>query len=44
MKYLVTLNGTNYEVEVQESEVSLLSSAAAPVQTAAPVPAAQPQW
>lgn len=38
MKYLVTLNGTNYEVEVRESEVSLLSSAPAPAQTAAPAP------
>lgn len=38
MKYLVTLNGTNYEVEVRESEVSLLSSAPVPAQTAAPAP------
>ena len=36
MKYLVTLNNTNYEVEVEESKVSLISSA--PVQ-AAPVAA-----
>lgn len=39
MKYLVTLNNTNYEVEVEESEVSLVS--ATPVQ-AAPAPAAAP--
>lgn len=48
MKYLVTLNNTNYEVEVEESKVSLISSApvqAAPVAApAAPVatPAAAP--
>lgn len=41
MKYLVTLNNVNYEVEVEESEVSLISSspAAAP---AAPAPVAAP--
>ena len=37
MKYLVTLNGKNYEVEVEESEVSLISVSDAPV--AAPVAA-----
>ncbi|MBQ7653875.1 MAG: biotin/lipoyl-binding protein [Clostridia bacterium] len=40
MKYLVTLNNTNYEVEVEESEVSLVS--ATPVVAAAPVAAAAP--
>lgn len=40
MKYIVTLNNTNYEVEVEESEVSLVSTApAAPVVPAAPVAA-----
>ncbi len=49
MKYLVTLNNTNYEVEVEESEVSLISStpvqaapAAAPVVAPAAAPAAAP--
>ena len=39
MKYIVTLNNTNYEVEVEESEVSLVSSS--PVQAAA-APVAAP--
>ncbi len=47
MKYVVTLNGKNYEVEVTESEAVLLnvSGAAAPVAAPAPVasaPAAAP--
>ncbi len=47
MKYVVTLNGKNYEVEVTESEAVLLnvSEAAAPVAAPAPVasaPAAAP--
>ena len=42
MKYLVTLNNTNYEVEVEESEVSLVSAtpAAAPVAAPAAAPVA----
>ena len=48
MKYVVSLNGKNYEVEVTESEAVLTkvtdtpvqAPAAAPVQPAAPVPAA----
>lgn len=45
MKYIVSLNGKNYEVEVNESEAVLLSETAAPVASvAAPVaaPAAAP--
>lgn len=38
MKYLVTLNNVNYEVEVEESKVSLISSSPA----AAPAPAQSP--
>ena len=43
MKYVVTLNGKNYEVEVTEQEAVLLSAsdaAAAPAPAAAPSPAA----
>ena len=48
MKYVVSLNGKNYEVEVTESEAVLTkvtdtpvqAPAATPVQPAAPVPAA----
>lgn len=48
MKYVVSLNGKNYEVEVTESEAVLTkvtdtpvqATAAAPVQPAAPAPAA----
>ena len=46
MKYIVTLNGKNYEVEVENAQATLLSvtdiptPAHAPVQAAAPVPAA----
>lgn len=43
MKYVVTLNGKNYEVEVTEQEAVLLSvsdAAAAPAPVAAPDPAA----
>ena len=45
MKYIVNLNGKNYEVEVNETEAVVLSvNAAAPVAQAAPVaaPAAAP--
>ena len=44
MKYVVTLNGKNYEVEVSESKAEILNvSNAAPVQVAAPVaPVAAP--
>lgn len=45
MKYVVTLNGKNYEVEVTEQEAVLLSvseAAAAPAPVAAPAPAASP--
>ncbi len=43
MKYVVNLNGKNYEVEVTEQEavVTGITAAAAPVQ-AAPAPAAAP--
>ncbi len=41
MKYVVTLNGKNYEVEVSESSAEILNvTNAAPVQVAAPVVAA----
>ena len=45
MKYVVTLNGKNYEVEVTEQEAVLLSvseAAAAPAPVAAPATAAAP--
>lgn len=44
MKYIVSLNGKNYEVEVNESEAVLLSETAAPVAApvAAPAAAAAP--
>ncbi len=44
MKYVVTLNGKNYEVEVNETEAVLVSvsDAAAPVAAPAAVPAAAP--
>lgn len=47
MKYVVTLNGKNYEVEVTESEAVITNIteapvAAAPVAVAAPVPVATP--
>lgn len=43
MKYVVTLNGKNYEVEVEESEAVLVStSAATPAAPAAPVAPAAP--
>lgn len=39
MKYIVTLNGKNYEVDVEESEAVLTSvTDSAPVQAAAPAP------
>ena len=43
MKYIVTLNGKNYEVEVTEEDAVLLAvteAAAAPAPVAAPAPAA----
>ncbi len=48
MKYIVTLNGKNYEVEVENAQATLLSvtdvpapaPTPAPVQAAAPAPAA----
>ena len=43
MKYVVTLNGKNYEVEVTEQEAVLLNvsdAVAAPAPVAAPTPAA----
>ncbi len=45
MKYIVTLNGKNYEVEVTEEDAVLLSvseAAAAPAPVAASVPVAAP--
>lgn len=47
MKYVVTLNGKNYEVEVTESEAVITNIteapvAAAPVAVAAPAPVATP--
>ena len=45
MKYVVTLNGKNYEVEVTEQEAVLLNvsdAAAAPAPVAAPVAAPAP--
>ena len=46
MKYVVTLNGKNYEVEVAETEATVLSVTDAPaavaVPVAAPAPAAAP--
>ena len=44
MKYVVTLNGKNYEVEVNEQEAVLLSvsDAAAPVAAPVAAPAAAP--
>lgn len=40
MKYIVSLNGKNYEVEVNESEAVLLSESAAPVAAPVAAPAA----
>ncbi len=42
MKYVVTLNGKNYEVEVAETEATVLSVTDAPVQAAAPASVAAP--
>lgn len=42
MKYIVSLNGKNYEVEVNESEAVLLSETAAPVAAPVAAPAAAP--
>lgn len=42
MKYVVTLNGKNYEVEVAETEATVLSVTDAPVQATAPAPVAAP--
>ena len=40
MKYVVTLNGKNYEVEVTESEAVITNITSAPVAVAAPAPVA----
>lgn len=42
MKYIVSLNGKNYEVEVNESEAVLLSETSAPVAAPAAAPVAAP--
>lgn len=42
MKYVVTLNGKNYEVEVAETEATVLSVTDAPAAVAAPVAAPAP--
>ena len=42
MKYVVTLNGKNYEVEVNETEAVVLNVSQATAPVAAPVPAAAP--
>ena len=42
MKYVVTLNGKNYEVEVTESEAVITNITEAPVAAAAPVAVAAP--
>lgn len=46
MKYVVTLNGKNYEVEVEETDAVITAvtdaAPAAPVAAAAPAPAAAP--
>lgn len=43
MKYVVTLNGKNYEVEVNETEAVVLSVSQATAPVATPVPVAAPQ-
>lgn len=42
MKYIVTLNGKNYEVEVEKTDavITAVTDAAAPAPVAAPAPAA----
>ena len=42
MKYLVTLNGKQYEVEVEKGSVNAVCTGAAPAQAAAPAPAPAP--
>lgn len=42
MKYVVTLNGKNYEVEVTESEAVITNITEAPVAVASPVAVAAP--
>lgn len=42
MKYIVSLNNKNYEVEVEESKAVLVGVTDAPVAAAAPAPAAAP--
>ena len=42
MKYVVTLNGKNYEVEVTETDAVLLGVSEAVAPVAAPAPAAAP--
>ena len=39
MKYLVNLNGKNYEVDVTETKAEIVSTTLAPVAAAAPAPA-----
>ena len=40
MKYIVTINGKNYEVEVEKGQATIVKTTAAPVVQAAPVAAA----
>ncbi len=42
MKYIVTLNGKNYEVEVEKTEAVITSVSEATAPVAAPVPEAAP--
>lgn len=44
MKYIINLNGMNYEVEVEETEavITNVAQAAAPAPVAAPAPATAP--
>ncbi len=42
MKYIVTLNGKNYEVDVTETEAAITSVSAAPVAAAPAAPAEAP--
>ena len=37
MKYVVTLNGKNYEVDVTETKAEIISTTVAPVAAAAPI-------
>lgn len=42
MKYIVTLNGKQYEVEVEKGQATAVLTGNAPAPTAAPAPAAAP--